>query len=288
MNKFICKRCGYETKYKQALCRHLQRKLVCDPTLSDIDRNEQISSLNSVVEVERSITECQYKCQFCEKRFNDRSNRRKHERNCKDNNSEVSTMFKTMMGEIISLKQALKEKDTGPVVNNNINSITNNVQNNYINVNLKPFGHEQLDHLSDIDLTTYLLGMESGFTKMFKSIHFNDDVPENMNVRYKSTKQNLIEVYEGESWIEHDADWVVDIIINKGYCILSKHFISNLSSDEFRERQEILQRFLTDIGSKKGNKFYGLKREIFIVIKGNSGKTVCVLSKSQHIEDDKN
>lgn len=51
---FHCKRCGFDTKHKHVLLRHLQRKVPCEATLEDID----IAALLSEFENPRKIYGC--------------------------------------------------------------------------------------------------------------------------------------------------------------------------------------------------------------------------------------
>lgn len=73
-----CKRCGFETKFKQVLYRHFQRKTQCDPILSEID-------VKTLLEQSKPETneEAKFTCEFCDRKFNDKSNKRKHELTCK-------------------------------------------------------------------------------------------------------------------------------------------------------------------------------------------------------------
>jgi hypothetical protein len=74
---YTCKRCGYDTKQKCHLVRHLKTKKICQPTLEDIERGELLK------ELEKKYNEITYDCEFCKKRFNSASNRSKHKQTCK-------------------------------------------------------------------------------------------------------------------------------------------------------------------------------------------------------------
>lgn len=280
---YSCKRCGYETNYKHVLVNHLQRKNTCGPILADIDTLLLISEL-------KTIPTTSIQCRYCSRSFNDRSNKFKHERICVNKQGVPSSnVLHKLFDEINSLKKELSmmKSDKSRVTNITGNSVitTNNNIQNIVNVQLNPFEMERIDHLSSQELTDCMLSMETGFATLVKKIHFNKNVPENMNVRYKkSKKQNVIEVYENDSeqWVQHDADWVLDKILNKGYRLLFSHFIENLNNDVLVDRQETIQNFLAGIGAKRGNNFFGLKREVFILIKGNSGDRICLLSKNEN------
>lgn len=281
-----CRRCGYETRHKHVFLKHLQRKTPCQALIEDVCIDTLLSEMN----VQLPPNTLAFKCTHCSKQFNDRSNRLKHEKICKSRPTESFEnsdllVLQMLTSEIMSLKNEIKDlksndrNQTNITTDNRVTNVQNIIQ---VNQQLNPFERERLDHITPADLTDCMLRMESGFTTLVKKIHFNEDVPENMNVRYKSMKQNIIEVFEDGKWTQHDADWVLDIIVNKGYRILSSHFIGNLGMEELKDRQETIQAFLSNIGARKGNTFFGLKREIFILIKGNpAGDRICLLTNNE-------
>jgi len=66
-----CATCGHESKTKQALQKHVDRKIKC--THPD--------HIKEIIEKPRRTS----KCSWCEREFNDRSNRYKHQYICKKN-----------------------------------------------------------------------------------------------------------------------------------------------------------------------------------------------------------
>ena len=77
MNKYICKRCGYETVYKRNLLSHLKRKKPCKAVLEQISIEELISN-----EVHQSAEDRPYSCQYCHNTFTCRSSKSRHEKYC--------------------------------------------------------------------------------------------------------------------------------------------------------------------------------------------------------------
>lgn len=289
-----CRRCGYETPFKQCLVQHLQKKKICRPILEDADRGAHLKEL--LTRPPRKT----YTCDGCGKNWQDISNFKRHKAACNRrrgvganvNSTDVFTQLEEMRETIKQLQEELQQQRSGATVHNvtntnNTNNNTVNVTNNYLQVRCFPFGSECVDHISPDDLSKYLLSMESGFTSLVKRIHFDNEQPMNNNVRYKSKKQGLIEVFEGQQdeagcvqgrWVEHDAAWVLDKIISKGHRMLTTHMFNtrlSLFDQEEMERNETIRAFLAEIGSRKGNKFYGIKREIFVIIKDHT--TLCLM-----------
>lgn len=270
-NSYDCKRCGYSTPYKNALINHLQKAKVCNAILSNIDRPQLIDELH----VARQKKVHSLECEYCHKTYSTTTNLARHKKSCDANTHDgnIEQKLQLQQDRINQLETMLKDimlKQNN--TNNSHNVVTNNIVN-YV-LNTKPFGQENLEHISKDDLTSYALGLEHGFTSLVKHIHYHKNAPENNNIRHKSSKRHTVEVLEDDNmWVEHDTDWVVDMMVHKGWRLLYQHYIDNIGTDAFKDRDNVFT-FLTDIGAKKGNKFYGIKREICVLIKNHTGNTL--------------
>lgn len=272
---YTCKRCGYTTPLKGSLVTHLKRKNPCPCTHCTTDCSELLAEL-----APQRVGS--YKCEWCDTTFTQLPNKYRHKKICKNRVVEEppqnSEPYNNLVAQITSLIETLKAKETSHVTN-----VTNHVTNNVnLIVQLNKFGEEQLDHISPDNKTEYVLNMANGFTRLIKHIHFHEDMPSNNNIRYKSYKQNIIEVLEDDNtWVEHDAGWVLDKMVNKGWKILQRHLIENISSDVFVDNHMTLNAFLQKIACKHGKEYRGIKREIFMIIKNHTGKTLYVVSGDQ-------
>ena len=103
---FLCKRCGYTSKYKCNMKSHFSRKKSCKPLLNDIsfeDLKLKFNKINKKASAEcqpnvsrkkksvsRMSAECQpktdtiYECEFCNKIFKHRQSKFKHLKSCKE------------------------------------------------------------------------------------------------------------------------------------------------------------------------------------------------------------
>jgi hypothetical protein len=148
------------------------------------------------------------------------------------------------------------------------NTIITNTNN--ININLNSFGQETLTHLTHDFLSHCLLNPSKGFTSLIENIHYNNDVPENRNIRCKSLKRNVFEKYIDSEWRSCDASNTLDELIRKGYRILNTHYTQHfmndpdLIEDELKQRAYERFRFLCD---KTCNDYFSVKRDIRLLIK---------------------
>ena len=198
------------------------------------------------------------------------------------NNNEASTstqntdkQIEIMQKEITELRQivkALQASSSKTTVNNNSNNTTNNTTNNIQNINIivNSFGQEQLGHLTPEFLSNCIANPTKGFSKLIENIHYNPDVPENHNLRFKSSKRNTFERYDNEDWHECDASNTLEELIRKGYRILNahyaEHFLTNpeIQDNEITRRAYERFRFLSD---KQTQEYCAVKRDLRVLVK---------------------
>lgn len=88
---------------------------------------------------------------------------------------------------------------------------------------LNSFGRESLCHLLDnkIFLTSCL--MDKDVVRLIECIYFDQDHPQNQNVRLKSKKQEFMEVWMDGKWTIVDQNETIDEMIDRGLMILRLH-----------------------------------------------------------------
>lgn len=212
MEVFQCKRCGYETKTKSNLYKHLRRKNVCSPVLSDVDAQQM---LNEMLPTKTYNDNC-FTCSLCGAKFNSQSNQSRHSKTCKSKQTQQD--IQDLKSEIAMLKQKL-EQQTSTTSIGTINNITNN------NIQINNYGHETLNHLPNEFLTSCF--MMKDIPSLIENIYFDDDCPENHNVKLKSSKNKTVKIYDEGKWKIRPADRIIDEMVNKGQTILSKHYKYN-------------------------------------------------------------
>ena len=256
MATFLCKRCNYETVYKSSIVKHLQKKKSCDAIYEDIDRSKLLEEFRK----EKNKEEYIYKCTICETFFKYRSNLSRHEANCsKKQNKHIK--------ELESRIEKLEKKTLVATKNKTIN----NTQNNIININLRDFGDEITSHLSKDLLHKWFANKQ--IAELIENLHFDVKCPENNNVRLKSTKKELVEIYQNGRWLVKDQDQILTELIQNGYRILRMHGYKNKSDimdeeeideDDYDEVVKWLEKVYEDRKAQKP-----IKRDLIILLINN-------------------
>jgi len=127
----MCKRCGYETAQKSNLIRHLQKKIPCEPNITDV-------SLSSLIEeaTHKEYNDITYSCDYCDKKFNFNQSRHRHQKICKSNNGtnnkkkKSKAVLKNEKQRNLLIEQQLtieNLKDDIKLLQNTVRDISSNV-----------------------------------------------------------------------------------------------------------------------------------------------------------------
>jgi hypothetical protein len=254
MATFLCKRCNYETVYKSSIVKHLQKKKSCDAIYEDIDRSKLLEEFKK----EKNKEEYIYKCTICDTFFKYRSNLSRHEANCSKKQQDKDNKH---IKELESRIEKLEKKSLVATKNKTVN----NTQN-IININLRDFGNENHNHLSKDLLHKWL-------SQLIENLHFDVKCPENNNVRLKSTKRELVEIYQNGRWLVKDQDQILTELIQNGYRILRMHGYKNksdimdeeeLDEDDYKRIVKWLEKVYEDRKAQKS-----IKRDLIILLINN-------------------
>ena len=153
---YICLRCKHSTNNKYSFKKHLQKKNTCKVIFRDFDVNYLINKIddNEYIEFyDKCLTE--YKCDYCNKHYSNRSNMYRHRKNCdyspkviKKREKEREKIKKDCEQIIQNIKKKEKEKikkDCEHIIQNN--TLFNQQINNY--------GNEKKDCINYEHLTFY-------------------------------------------------------------------------------------------------------------------------------------
>jgi len=233
MNNFICKRCGYNTYIRSNFKKHLLRKKLCPPHLRNISKNDLIIDAKLAYKLNGLKTESEtlFYCSYCGKSFKNSSSRYRHQREyCKKKDLVLSEKEKNKhandtqkIEELTSQVQSLlhmimssmgeknmctnsHNNNIGTTINNisNSNNITNNqITNNtqlQINTQINNYGSEDTSYITKEQYKEILQNPFTGLSKLINIVHFNDEHPENNNLRIPNKKQSYIEYYDN-GWV---------------------------------------------------------------------------------------
>jgi hypothetical protein len=192
-----CNICNKNYASYQSLCNHRSKKhdnpsIILDNTLIIPDNTSIISTPfeNETVKT--------YDCKHCNRAFNNYQNRWKHQKICKNKNTEI--IKKNL--EII--------ENNGTINNGTINNITNITNSRTINNNIiiNSFGKEDISYLTDALFKNTLIrlsrhddeSLKKAIPRIAQLIHFNEDFKENNNMEIASIKSKTAKKYIDGQW----------------------------------------------------------------------------------------
>lgn len=250
MVEFKCQRCGHDFVTKQALCKHLQRKKECPP-IASLATREQL--LEELLFNPKQV----HACTFCGKKFTQANNMYRHRVKCPatstnttkeqetilDKTSLLEEEVKTLREELQQLKLHVASTSQQVIQNNTTNNnTTNNTINNTMNihVHLRDFGNENMEAIPSDFLQNAIIHLD--LRGMMEELHFDPNFPENHNIRLKSIKREVLEIYQNNSWKQMPLLKGVNAMIMQGVKIAKQYYRNNkdelekeMSEDEILE-----------------------------------------------------
>lgn len=197
----VCPRCGYETNKRSNLKAHVFRKIPCDANIEDIPLITLQQDFNTRLAKK-------FACE-CGKGFVSMLGYVYHKNVCKRvkenlEKYDVLEKLRGMQEELDELKKH-KKTDTSSTTNNNYtttnnNQSYNNTINQNIHIHLADFGKEDLSHLSTSFYRECLMNGALGVLQMIEKVWFNEEHPENFNIRLSSLKNMLVQYYKHPDW----------------------------------------------------------------------------------------
>lgn len=267
---FVCKRCGHDTKTKGNLIQHLKKQKACPDTFSKESRESLIKSMTRVSDKPKI-----HGCSYCDQMFSFLQGKHQHMKICPKNpQNELIAKVNSMEKIIEQLQNQLVERAHSTYNNTVIQS----QQNNSINIILNNYGNETTPQLTHEFLNSCLLNPTKGLPSLIEKIHYSSELPENHNLRHKSTKQNLFQKFIDSNWHDCDASNTLDELIKKGYRILSTYYTDHVANDPTIIEDEIKARIYEKfrfLGDKKSLEYNAVKRDLRLLVKD---KTIFLLA----------
>ena len=240
---YQCPRCHYETFHKGNLLNHFNKKKPCAPIYSTItqrvlkqeikqknafklqeetNNNEMLETKNSQVKTqilqentqnnnENNVSK--YECKYCHKLLSRKDNLNRHLKSCKTKKeleNSKDEQIRLLQEEILRLKD---KKCNNKITNN---YYTNNTQNNNIQQNIKinAFREENIDYLTpEYILAIAKRGMYYAIPKLIEKIYFNENHPENQNVKITNEKSKYGEIFDGKRFVKCAKNLIVKDMI---------------------------------------------------------------------------
>ena len=252
--EFLCRRCNTLFSQKILLIKHLKKLQPCSILNEDIDREKY---LNSLVFNKNKFNLT--KCIYCNEEFTQNNNRYRHQKCCPNkptnevlenirninvdppsaqipppidpkskyndkNREDLIDMLIKLESELHEKCQQIIKQEPSSIVNysnttNNIDqSVNTHCHNNIVNnIHINNYGAERLDYLQNGLVQRFL---EIDLPKLIRDIHYNPNVPENMNFRLRKSQNNdgndYIEKRFNDLRVKYDLnDGIYQLIIDK-------------------------------------------------------------------------
>ena len=239
---YKCPRCGYETKIKTRLTRHLNRQFACEPKLKNITIKEikKIKKENKrkIIKSNESDDSKKYSCPYCSKKYSRMDSLQRHIKYyCKEKSNyikETELQKNIILKETITLLQQTweekyeKEKDEiFKKVTQQVNILSQNYCHNTYNtntINVNNFGCENIEHISQNLLTHYVNRPGLAIPNLINKIHFDPTHPENHNLKTSELNKKVVQVNENNTWVIKDRDTIIQQLIDEKSDLLQNHF----------------------------------------------------------------
>ena len=215
---------------------HPNDTLWCHETVSKQHLNDtQIAPKQHLLAPKKNM------CHFCEKTFTRKTGLTKHLKCCKQKNlfeDEKDVKMKEKNNEIQELKDMVEklliENRSTNITNNTTHN--NNTTNNIININ--NYGDENTKYITS-DYIVKLLKNRPAKTipELIKYTHFNDEHPENQNIKITNKKEPYIKVRKNDKWeLQNKEETISDLIDRQQVHLMDetieKKIASNCNSSE--------------------------------------------------------
>lgn len=253
---FTCKRCGYCTKYKHVLVKHLERKNICEPKFDDTDVTVLIRECG---DKPKKMYEC-----MCGKSFDHEPSLYRHKRtcskhiDCKANKAlieELQEKLASVEKELCCLKDQCKSEPHIIGDQYNVNNTT--INNNTYVVMVNNFGSEDVSHVIEDKqfLDDCLKMLQTSIPNVVNKIYYDESKPENKTVVLKSAKRKTAMVHVGNGqWQETDLNQVVPLMVRKGSRILTNHLLDKDVLHDDTDAQDAIdtkQMYMINVSTQK-------------------------------------
>lgn len=265
---YECPRCGYNTNVNTNFKKHISNKKICKPIIDDISLEE---TRNQFLNKKESN---QYECNECHKKYSTVETLRIHKKKCVSKNNSNDNVIGNM------------------TVTNNITNIQNqviiNINNDNTKLNIKEFLHENLEHITDEFILKCAMKLDNGLIDFIKTIRFNPDHPENMNVKIHVKRDKTIYVYKDKRWQICDGNWTLEEMILHGAKIINQKFLTHTDREKIMEEdssESRVQSWLLSILPRDNARIIGkLSKRLYAIILDNQS----VILMEQHENEDDN
>ena len=193
----------------------------------DIKRGDDLVKRGDDV-VKRGDDVKKYYCNICNKNFNDRSNKWKHEKKCTVNNDnkieKLEEKNKILEDTINELKKQVSTilDEKGKIHHKTLQKINNQLTNNgninngkIINNTFVKFGDVDYQRILDNKQVKHILNQQfMSLEESIKLVHFNKDLPEYNNVFITNLRDDIGYIFNGTEFLSIRKNEMVNELID--------------------------------------------------------------------------
>ena len=176
-----------------------------------------------------------YRCKFCNKNYSTNSHMNRHMKTCKikieiekkekeekeknNENTKLKFHIQQLQEENYRLKAELDKiilnKNNKPnIINNYYTQNTQNNIQNQNNIKINAFRQENTDYLTpEYIMSIARRGMYYAIPKLIEKIYFNENHPENQNVKITNEKSKYGEIFDGKRFVKCAKNLIVKDMI---------------------------------------------------------------------------
>tara|TARA_B100001250_G_C19704076_1_gene746125 strand:+ start:51 stop:1046 length:996 start_codon:yes stop_codon:yes gene_type:complete len=197
----------------------------------------------------------QNKCLYCCKEYSNKGNLNKHLKSCtmkkknleditleheKDKIELMETVEKLII-ECSEMKNIINNNKTISSNNNsnntNSHNTTNNTTNNIININ--NYGDENTKYITKDFIMNLLKNKPfKAIPELIKHTHFNNDYPENQNIKLTNKKEPYVKIMKDNKWELQDRKETITDLIDKQQIHLTKENIEGQIESECNSNEK--------------------------------------------------
>ena len=252
MNSYSCECCNYITKRQYNYNKHQKTKKHLNNAKNYEDENYKKQGQNLKIphfslkiphntsQISNHTNKGFYKCEYCNKEFSRIDNLNRHiEKSCKkkkelDKMENENSKIIEKQNKIIDLQSKqinkLLEKNAKQINNTQNNNNSTNIINN---IHINNYGEENLEMLTDEFKERCITRPFYAIIDIIRKIHFNDDYPENKNMRIVNKRDNKIQVLTDGKWQYRYKDEAVKYAFDDSNERLEQFYIEK--SHKFRK-----------------------------------------------------
>lgn len=256
---YKCEKCKFVTENNYDYQKHLKTKKHLR-NVGELDTNVINQKTTDNVTYD-NVSKNEFECDFCNATFKHIQSKYRHQNNnCKVKKSQIEIIeqMKTQMKdqevrhneqmrqqeerhskellefrkELMRITEIALSKPSGG--NRNCNNTTNN------NIIIHAYGKEDISFLKDNDFLQMLNSSGTSVQTLVKKIHFNEEHPENKNVKITNKKQPYAKVYNGDKWLLKDKkETISDLVEDKMNLLDSKFDVLQDDMTPFKQERHI-------------------------------------------------